>query len=108
MSRRLSRRMAQFLGASVFLFVGCTPALAGLARPRGLSVDHPPTGSRGPLREFAGCMRSHGVSMPDPTDWVGHPGRLLVYLPPQSRSTRSAYRSCDYLRVRAKQRGGPD
>jgi hypothetical protein len=107
MSRWLRRRMAQFLGASLVLFAGCSPALAGSAPPAGLSVDHPPAGGRGALRQFARCMRTHGVRMREPTDWAGHPGRLLVYLPPHNRRTRPAYRSCDHLRVAAKQQGGP-
>jgi len=107
MSRWLRKRVAQFLAASLFLLAGCCAALAGPAAPAGFSVDHPPAGARGALRQFARCMRTHGVRMPEPTSWAGHPGRLLVYLPPHNRSTRSAYRSCDHLRVLAKQRGGP-
>jgi hypothetical protein len=75
--------------------------------PPGFSIDRPPARALQPLREFVGCMRSHGVSMPEPAPWRGHVGRLIVYLPPHDAHSRLAYRACDYLRAVAKERGGP-
>lgn len=43
--------------------------------------------------EFARCMRTHGVDMPDPFHRPGHDG-LSIDLPEQGRATSDAYRAC--------------
>jgi hypothetical protein len=44
---------------------------------------------------FAHCMRSHGVQMPDPFHRPGHVG-LSIELPPHDAATRAAWAVCDH------------
>ena len=43
--------------------------------------------------QFARCMRTHGVNMPDPSHRPGHDG-LSIELPQQGPATTDAYDAC--------------
>jgi hypothetical protein len=45
---------------------------------------------------FARCMRSHGVTMPDPFHRPGHAG-LSIDMPTQDATTRPAYTACGHF-----------
>jgi len=46
--------------------------------------------------DFARCMRSHGVQMPDPVHVPGHSG-LSLEIPPQTAVTRPARTACTHF-----------
>jgi hypothetical protein len=57
---------------------------------------------------FAQCMRSHGVTMPDPFHRPGHAG-LSIDMPTQDAATRPAYTACGHFMqpiIQAKAAGG--
>jgi hypothetical protein len=114
--RRASRGLAHALVPAVLavlaaaLTAGCS---AGAARPPGSPVASLPgrtasAAASQPLTvaqsdrdmvRFTGCMRSHGVQMPDPVHRPGHAG-LSIGMPPRDAATRAGYDACSHFMAR--------
>ena len=57
--------------------------------------------------DFARCMRTHGVNVPDPVHVVGHPG-LSFEVPARTASNAAAFDACShFLQSSGEGKGGP-
>ena len=91
------------LAGMVVLAAGCSSAARGAGSAPVASLPGHATASAARalttqqmdqnLISFAGCMRGHGVDVPDPVHHPGHAG-LSIDMPSRSPATDVAYKAC--------------